>query len=110
MNIKPVEMQIAIPRVQEAGHTQQQLNHKPALDQHTAANLNAKLTEALQQKPNEVNKAHDSKVENRTKDSKHQERDDRHQNAQEESESSKESDKHTPARHPFKGKHIDFTL
>jgi hypothetical protein len=110
VNVKPVEMQIAIPRVHDAGQTQQQLNHKPLLDQHAAANLNAKQTEALQQKPNEVHNAHDSKVENRTKDSRQQDQGDRQRSRQHASEATNESDKEAQIKHPYKGKHIDFTL
>jgi hypothetical protein len=108
MNWKPVEMQIAIPRTQEATQIQQQLNHKPAHDQQLAAQLSSKQAEALQQKPNEVNKPHDSRL---TKDSRGSGQGHRENGKQKQTPSEDQSGGEAgQAKHPYKGKHIDFTL
>jgi hypothetical protein len=108
MNLKPVEMQIAIPRTQEATQIQQQLNHKPTHDQQLAAQLSSKQAEALQQKPNEVNKTHDSRIMN---DSRGSGQGNGQSGKQKQSSSQDPSGGEAgQAKHPYKGKHIDFTL
>jgi len=56
MSLKPVEMQIAIPRTTEATHFQNQLIQKPALDQAELADANAKRSDQQRNMSEEIEK------------------------------------------------------
>ncbi|CQR56449.1 hypothetical protein [Paenibacillus riograndensis] len=57
MSLKPVELQIAVPRTTEAGKIQNGLQHRPALDQQQLAGQNVKQTEQLAQRSSEVDES-----------------------------------------------------
>ncbi len=107
MSMKGVEMQIAIPRTNEATHVQNQLNHKPAYDQAALANQSAKHTERQRQVSAGVDASAFLNVKDEGKGGFRGRGDD----------SSRKPDKTEDARlgdadsgHPYKGKHIDISL
>ncbi len=65
MSLKPVELQIALPRTTEAGKIQNGLQHRPALDQQQLAGQNVKQTEQLAQRSSEVDESAESALRDR---------------------------------------------
>lgn len=47
MSLKPVELQIALPRTTEAGKLQNESQQRPAIDQHQLAGQNVKQSQEL---------------------------------------------------------------
>ncbi|MGN7760365.1 hypothetical protein [Paenibacillus sp. 22594] len=102
MSLKPVELQIALPRTTEAGKIQNGLQHRPALDQQQLAGQNVKQTEQLAQRSSEVDESAESAL-----------RDGR--SGQHQSGGHTPPHKHQPetshdAEHPYKGHRIDLSL
>ena len=105
MNMKPVEMQIAVPRTSEATRIQQDQQYRPLSDQALLANQNSKEAEHNRKVSPEVNESGDNAVIKREKDhpSSHHEQTSHEQSAQ-------EQEQKQFAEHPYKGKNIDFSL
>lgn len=108
MSLKPVEMQIAIPRTNEATSVQNQLNHKPALDQAALADLASRRTDQQRAKSAEVDASAFLAVKDEGKESG-----DREGGAGSGRKPKKQPSDPGAAHgggHPFKGKHIDISL
>lgn len=105
MGLKPVELQIAIPRTGEAGHLQQQLLQKPVHDQAMLANEAAKRMEHMRKK-SEATARPDEGIKTE-RDGQGQQQHKHHQ--RQAMEQADEAEKETVA-HPYKGHHIDLTL
>jgi hypothetical protein len=103
MSLRPIEMQIAIPRTNEATSTQNQLLHKPAHDQSVLADHAMKRTEDNRQRSAEVEESTNSKIRDGEGNSGG--------GNGTQSGSKRQAKKHqAPAKHPYKGKHIDISL
>jgi hypothetical protein len=110
MSLKSIDMQFAVQKSTETGMKQNQLQHKPALDQANLATQEEKNIELTRQKS--------SKLEETLN---HQIRDDQQngknnwlkQNQKKRNNKSTDVEKlHTAANleHPYKGRHIDLSL
>lgn len=105
MNLKAVEMQIAVPRTGEAGRVQQDAQHRPLVEQSLLSVEHMKQQEHQRQRSNGVDEsAHNTTVKRDGHHSEHAQG----QSASEEQE--EEQNKERPAAHPYKGKHIDLSL
>ncbi|WP_028545182.1 hypothetical protein [Paenibacillus taiwanensis] len=106
MNMKSVELQVAIPRTQEVSSIHQQMQQRPTLEQSMLNEQAAKLTESLRQRNEKV----DASSEGRIRD------DEEHASHHDSSTPDKQPDDPekknaaVPAEHPYKGKHIDFSV
>ncbi|MBN3526219.1 hypothetical protein [Paenibacillus apiarius] len=108
MNVKPVEMQIAIPRTQDASAIHQQLQQRPLTEQSLLNEQAEKMIKKSSQRNEEVQSAQESRI-------RDQEKEDRPDSEREHSEERHEAAQNSealiiskPAEHPYKGKHIDF--
>ena len=103
MNIKPVELQIAVPRTTEAGKIQNDLQHRPSIHQQQLAGQNVKMSHEQAQRSSEVEESSETSV-----------RDDgqgeQHSGGNTSSDKKGEAAKYRDAEHPYKGHSIDFTL
>lgn len=103
MSLKPVELQIALPRTTEAGKIQNDLQHRPSLNQQQLAGQNIKNSHDQTQRSSEVDESSETSV-----------RDDgqRGNNHGENSSSGQQgkSRKYRNAEHPYKGHSIDLSL
>lgn len=105
MSLKAIELQVALPRTVEAGKLQEQLTQKPTVDQHQTAMMNQSEQEQnrIRSAPiiasNETMALHEQNE--RAKQEKWKENKEKND---------KEEDKQHHAVHPYKGKHIDFSL
>lgn len=103
MSLKPVELQIAVPRSTEAGRIQNELMHRQAADQQQLAGQNVKESREISQRSTEVDETFETAV-----------RDDgrRGQGGGESPhpEQERESETAQPAVHPYKGRRIDLSL
>ncbi|HZG76378.1 MAG TPA: hypothetical protein VEZ72_11035 [Paenibacillus sp.] len=107
MSMKGVEMQIAIPRTNEATQVQNQLNHKPTYDQAALANQSTKQTERQRQVSAEVDASAFLNVKEEGKGGA------RERGAASRRKSGKPGDVRLgepETGHPYKGKHIDISL
>lgn len=107
MSLKSVELQIAIPRTQEAGTMQNQLQHKRVIDQAQLANHAIKTTEKSRVRNAKLNEAANAQIrrEEDKPDSRHGQQPSRQR---EQADHPDESGK--KAEHPYKGQHIDISL
>lgn len=106
MSMKSVEMQIAIPRTSEAGRIQQDQQHRPLNEQTLLAGQNIKNSELERRRSANIDEsAHNTTVRREGNASFDQEQD--HSQSEEKQE---EQAKKQPAEHPYKGRHIDFSL
>lgn len=60
MSLKPVELQIALPRTTEAGKLQNESQQRPAIDQHQLAGQNVKQSQELAMRSTEVDESSES--------------------------------------------------
>ncbi|OPA77621.1 hypothetical protein BVG16_14340 [Paenibacillus selenitireducens] len=105
MGLRPIEMQMSIPRTQDASSVQHQAQQKPLLDQTQLAGQASKTIEELRTKNTQVDETVQLPIHNHQK-GKQQSSDRRHQHKSKEG-SSEESE--VPI-HPYKGHRIDLTL
>lgn len=103
MSLKPVELQIAVPRTTEATKVQHELQHRSALDQQQLAGQNVKLVQEAAQRSGEVDESADAALRNDGSRGGHADR---------EASSRKKQPKEElrEAEHPYKGHRIDFSL
>ncbi|MDQ0193463.1 hypothetical protein [Paenibacillus wynnii] len=103
MSLKPVELQIAVPRATEAGKLQNDLQHRPSLNQQQLAGQNVKSSHELTQRSSGVDETAETSVRD---DGQHD-----HGSGGNSSPGKKdESTKYRDAEHPYKGHSIDLTL
>lgn len=106
MSLKAVELQIAIPRSRDMGTEQQQHMQKPVQDQAKLSEHLNKLHELERQRSNKVDQS--IEVEHREDPSANEQQEQDHsRKKKKQQKDSKEADK---AQHPYKGRHIDFSL
>lgn len=102
MSLKPVELQIALPRTTDAGKIQNGLQHRPALDQQQLAGQNVKQSSEMALRSPEVDESAETAL-----------RGDGGKGNHSESQSSSQQEKRQPAHdaeHPYKGRRIDLSL
>ncbi|MFD3260951.1 hypothetical protein ACE3MQ_20350 [Paenibacillus lentus] len=106
MNMKSVEMQIAVPRTSEAGRIQQDQQQRPLNDQTILAGQNIKASELERKKSQGMEQsAHNKAVKREGNTAADQEK-----GQAEAEEKQEEREKEQAAEHPFKGRHIDLSL
>ncbi|MCL6603063.1 MAG: hypothetical protein K6T94_09335 [Paenibacillus sp.] len=103
MSLKPVELQIAVPRATEAGKIQNDLQHRPSLNQQQLAGQIVKNSHEQTQRSSGVDETSETLV-----------GDDGHHGHDSGGNSSSgkkgESSKYRDAEHPYKGHSIDLSL
>ncbi|NBD22441.1 hypothetical protein [Paenibacillus glycinis] len=109
MPYRPIDFQISVPRAPENASQQSQLNHRPAIEQTLLEQNAVKQIEQQRTRNAAVEQSGNHGITaNRNRDSnspsKRKRRSVREQDASDEQDSSSQ----TP--HPFKGKHIDYSL
>ncbi len=106
MTLRSIEMQIALPRVNDAGNIQHQLAQKPAYDQNMLAMQTAKQAEMQLKRSTEVDEAHTRMI---GEDEGSEEREDsgRQQRGRRQASADRKA---AQSVHPYKGKHIDLSL
>lgn len=103
MSLKPVELQIAVPRTTEAGRIQNDLQHRPTADQQQLAAQNIKHSQEMTQRSSEVEDSSEPALRDdgsrgkHTGGQSHHEREARQEQARE-------------AEHPYKGHRLDLSL
>ncbi|MBW4083272.1 hypothetical protein [Paenibacillus sp. S150] len=102
MSLKPVELQIALPRTTEAGKIQNGLQHRPALDQQQLAGQSVKQSEHLAQRSSEVDESAESLREDGSRGD--------HGGGHSASYKQKKTETVHEAEHPYKGHRIDLSL
>lgn len=106
--MKPVEMQIALPRTMDAGSVQQQQNQKPVIDQTLAGELAAKMAENLRKKPDKLEQTSQAAIRNNPQ-SGGRNGPGRNKPESGQRKQARDQGKEEPA-HPYKGRHIDLSL
>lgn len=108
MNVKPVELQIAITRTQEASAVHQQQQQRPATEQLLLNEQAEKMTKKRRERNEQVESAQETRIRDEGKRDQS-----RAEGSGPEPEQAEEEEgappAAMPAEHPFKGKHIDFT-
>ncbi|GGA39527.1 hypothetical protein [Paenibacillus physcomitrellae] len=109
MDLKPVELQIAVPRTSDAGRIQQEQQFRPTVDQQQLGAQNIKDSELRRIRSSEVDDSPKSELrDHESSDSASSgERQEGRTSAEEKPGS--QSEPHL-AEHPYKGKHIDFSF
>ncbi|MGZ9584610.1 hypothetical protein [Paenibacillus marinisediminis] len=110
MNMKPVELQIAVPRTTEASTIQQQQQQRPMNEQLMLNEQAVKQLRTQRQRSEQVDASAEGRIREHEQDSAHS-----HDSASQ--DQSLEGKDHklpgteaVPAAHPYKGKHIDYSV
>ncbi|NOU93405.1 hypothetical protein GC093_09265 [Paenibacillus sp. LMG 31456] len=108
MSMRPVELQFALHKNDEAGLLQNQLNHKPQQDQVQLASASLKQAEKERQVASKADDVLHASVHDQERDKSGG----RKQKARSKPGVSESEDSKAIGRidHPFKGKHIDLSL
>jgi hypothetical protein len=109
MSLKPVELQFALHKNDEAGLKQSQLNNKPLQDQTLLAEASAKLTEKERQVTGRADNVNQQPIHDQEKDNS----DRLKKNSRGKINAAQSEEKQAASErpeHPFKGKHIDLSL
>ncbi|WP_110933093.1 hypothetical protein [Paenibacillus bouchesdurhonensis] len=106
MNMKSVDLQIAVPRTSEAGRMQQDQQQRPLIDQTILAGQNIKASELERKKSQAMEQsAHNKAIKREGNAAADQEK-----GQAEAEEKQEEREREQAAEHPFKGRHIDLSL
>jgi hypothetical protein len=105
MEVKSIELQIAVPRTSEVGRIQNEAQQRPQIDQSMLSAQNVKDSELQRQRSTEVDEGALSSHVKRDEGSSAKQ-----QQGQSSGDSQDEHDKEKPAEHPYKGHHIDLSL
>lgn len=106
MNLKPIEMQIALPRTNDAANSQNQLNQKPVYDQAHGMQAEIKQQEEDRKRAVKLDESERPAIRDDEDTSKSQER----SGGKQTSQHADEKNQAPMAEHPFKGRHIDLSL
>ncbi|CAH8770027.1 hypothetical protein [Paenibacillus dendritiformis] len=108
MNVKPVELQIALTRTPEASAIHQQQQQRPVTEQLLLNEQAEKMTKKRRERNEQVDTAQEARI--RDEGKRDQSRADgsgpEPEPVEEETAAPSAA---VPAEHPYKGKHIDFT-
>jgi uncharacterized membrane protein len=104
MSFKAVELQIAVPRTSEAGRYQNEAQQRPVIDQNLLAEQTAKEANEARQRSEALDETAHTDVRDGQSRNKEQ------QSGSNESEVTSTLETVKPAKHPYKGKHIDLSL
>ncbi|WP_055108437.1 hypothetical protein [Paenibacillus ihumii] len=105
MNMKSVEMQIAVPRTSEAGRVQQDQQQRPLIDQSILAGQNMKASELERKKSQSLERSARNKTVKREGNAASEQ-----EKGQAEAEEKQKEREKEQAEHPYKGRHIDLSL
>lgn len=109
MPYKPIDFQMSIPRTPDTSAHQSQMIHRPLADQMSLERDTAKQTEQARNRNAGVDETGNQGISsNRDRDSRSPSQRKRRSTEKEEHDAKK--DDSAGGRHPFKGKHIDYTL
>jgi hypothetical protein len=110
MSFKAIDMQVAVHRSTETGMKQNQLMHKPVLDQAILAANIEKNTEATRNKNTKVDETMNHVIRDDQENGKNKLL--KQTKKKQASATGKIDEPHSSANagHPYKGKHIDFSL
>ncbi len=105
MSLKSVELQVAIPRTQEAARVQEQLHQRPQHDQQQVSGQLQKQYETERKRPQSLQES-DQRIirEDEHSSGKHSSQ---QQNSRQKNQTQKQKES---AIHPYKGHHIDISL
>ncbi|MEK5237976.1 hypothetical protein NST99_19985 [Paenibacillus sp. FSL L8-0470] len=103
MSLKPVELQIALPRTTDAGKVQHGLQHRPAVDQQQLAGQNVKQSSELAHRSTEVDESAEAALRNDDSQGNHA-------GSQSSSHQQEKQQTSHDAEHPYKGRRIDLSL
>ncbi|MNO86589.1 hypothetical protein D3C76_779930 [compost metagenome] len=102
--MKSVELQIAVPRTQEVGKVQNELQQRSTQEQTFLTNQQIKESHEMRHRSSNVDETTNSSIREEGKQQHSSQRQGQsHANQQEQTE-------HQPAEHPYKGHHIDLSL
>lgn len=108
MNVKPVELQIALTRTQEASAIHQQQQQRPVTEQLLLNEQAEKMTKKRRERNEQVETAQEARIRDEGKrDQPHADGSGHELEPAEEETAAPPAA--APAEHPYKGKHIDFT-
>ena len=105
--VRPIEMQMSIPRSQDASSVHHQTLHKPFVDQTLLAEQATRKTEQLRSKNTQVDETVQLPI--HEEEQRHKQSSERNKHKRKLLEGSSEQDTEVPI-HPYKGHRIDLTL
>jgi hypothetical protein len=103
MSLKVIELQVSLPRTIELGKAQDQIVQKGIIDQHQISAANQKQLEADMHRSTAVKGSQFNHITDKEKEKQRQ--DGRQLNGR-----SNKKEIVPEAKHPFKGRHLDFYL
>jgi hypothetical protein len=110
MSLKSIDMQIAVQKSTETGMKQNQLQHKPVLDQSMLATKEEKNSEMARQRSSKVDETANHRIRDDQLNGKNKWI--KQEKKKQDKGITNEDAQHTANRveHPYKGRHIDLSL
>jgi hypothetical protein len=109
MSLKAIDMQIAVQKSSEMGNRQNQLMHKPQVDQSLLASATERNTELARQKSSKIDETSNHRIRDEQQNGKNKFlKSDKKKQDKEGLTASSQSG--ASIEHPYKGKHIDLSL
>ncbi|QGQ96256.1 hypothetical protein EHS13_15900 [Paenibacillus psychroresistens] len=110
MSFKAIDMQIAVQKSTETGMKQNQLMHKPVLDQAMLATTLERGAESSRQKSSKVDESVNHVIRDDEENGKNRMLKQTKKKQVKAAETMEGSRSSVSGGHPYKGKHIDFSL
>jgi hypothetical protein len=102
MSLKPVELQIALPRTHDAAKVQNNQQQRPVLDQQHLAGQNVKHSQEISMRSNEVDESSEPALRDGGNG--------KHSGSHADQREPRKQENTHDAEHPYKGHRIDFSL
>jgi hypothetical protein len=103
MSLKVIELQVSLPRTIELGKAQDQMVQKGTIDQHQISVANQKQLEADMHRSSGVKGSQFNNITDKEKEKQRQE-------GRKLNKRSNKKEQVPEAKHPYKGRHLDFYL
>ncbi|WP_134686224.1 hypothetical protein [Brevibacillus migulae] len=108
MSLKAVELQIALPRTQEAGKIQEQVQYRQTHEQQAAIDQRNEQDQAMRQRTTDINETDKGQIRDKQDRQRNRKQDQEQQQKQQQ-----KKDGHGRGyqmRDPFRGRHVDISL
>ncbi|HZG15107.1 MAG TPA: hypothetical protein VE710_08825 [Candidatus Bathyarchaeia archaeon] len=107
MSLKAVELQIALPRTQEAGKIQEQIQYRQTHEQQAAIDQRNEQDQAMRQRTTNINETDKGQIRDKQERQKNREQDQGEQKQQQRQDGHGQG---YQMRDPFRGRHVDISL
>lgn len=108
MSLKAVELQVALPRTQEIGRMQEQLQYRHAHENQQAIDRRNETDQAMRQRPTNINETDKGQI--KEKQDSQKKREQKQEAQKKQVQKQEDQDQGYQMRDPIRGRHVDISL